>query len=169
MVAGEQDVGHAAALPIGRAREVRVFEEVLGKTFLDGAVGGAHDARQQADAGVEQRERRGFAAGEDEEALAFLKLLRPRGTLVCAGVGKPDAVLTLPHNLVMLSGKTLRGTIEGDADPRTFVPRMVGWYHEGRLPLERIVRTYPFEAIDEAVADMVSGRVVKPVLVFEQE
>ncbi|MBO9687567.1 MAG: NAD(P)-dependent alcohol dehydrogenase [Mitsuaria chitosanitabida] len=100
---------------------------------------------------------------------AFLKLLRPRGTLVCAGVGKPDAVLTLPHNLVMLSGKTLRGTIEGDADPRTFVPRMVGWYREGRLPLERIVRTYPFEAIDEAVADMVSGRVVKPVLVFEQE
>jgi aryl-alcohol dehydrogenase len=68
----------------------------------------------------------------------------------------------------MLSGKTLRGTIEGDADPVDFVPRMIRWYREGRLPLERLVRTYPFEAIDEAVEDMVSGRVVKPVLAFDE-
>lgn len=98
----------------------------------------------------------------------FLKLLRPRGMLVCAGVGKPDAMLSLPHNLLMLSGKTLRGTIEGDADPVDFVPRMIRWYREGRLPLEQLVRTYSFEAIDEAVEDMVSGRVVKPVLVFDE-
>lgn len=98
---------------------------------------------------------------------AFNQLLRPRGVLVCAGVGKPDATLSLNHNLLMLSGKTLRGTIEGDADPRSLVPRMLQWMRDGQLPLEKLVRSYPFESINEAVADMEAGRVVKPVLIFE--
>ncbi|SEL23012.1 aryl-alcohol dehydrogenase [Roseateles sp. YR242] len=97
----------------------------------------------------------------------FQRLLRPRGRMVCAGVARPDATLTLNHNALMLSGKTLRGTIEGDADPVQFVPRMIDWYRDGLLPLERLVRTYPFEAINDAVADMSAGRVIKPVLVFD--
>ncbi len=99
---------------------------------------------------------------------AFNQLLRPRGVMVCAGVGRPDATLHFNHNLLMLSGKTLRGTIEGDADPPSFVPRMLQWMREGRMPLDKLVHTYPFESINEAVADMEAGRVVKPVLLFEQ-
>ncbi|WP_323122919.1 NAD(P)-dependent alcohol dehydrogenase [Burkholderia alba] len=97
---------------------------------------------------------------------AFLHLLQPRGQLVCAGVGRPEATLNFNHNALMLSGRTLRGTIEGDADPRSFVPRMLDWFRQGQMPLRRLVRTYPFDAINEAVADMEAGRVVKPVLVF---
>lgn len=99
----------------------------------------------------------------------FLELLRPRGMLVCAGVAKPEAQLSLNHNALMLSGRTLRGTIEGDAEPRTFIPQMLTWHREGRLPLERLVRTYPFEAINEAVADMESGRAIKPVLLINDD
>lgn len=99
----------------------------------------------------------------------FLKLLRSRGHLVCAGVGRPDATLCLNHNALMLSGRRLQGTIEGDSDPPTFVPRLLAWYRQGLLPMARLVRTYPFEAINEAVADMEAGRVVKPVLVFDDD
>lgn len=98
---------------------------------------------------------------------ALQQLLRPRGQLVLAGVGRPDAQLDLNHNLLMLSGRRLRGTIEGDADPPRFIPRLLDWYRQGRLPLHKLVRTYPFEAINDAVADMEAGRVVKPVLIFE--
>jgi aryl-alcohol dehydrogenase len=99
---------------------------------------------------------------------AFMRLLRPRGQFVCAGVGRPEAMLSFNHNALMLSGRSLRGTIEGDAHPPSFVPRMLGWFREGRLPLQRLVRSYPFHAINEAVADMEAGRVVKPVLVFDR-
>lgn len=34
----------------------------------------------------------------------------------------------------------------------------------GALPVERLVRTYPFTYLDQAIADMESGAVVKPVL-----
>jgi len=36
----------------------------------------------------------------------------------------------------------------------------------GTLPLEAIVRPYPFELINTAVDDMRSGSAIKPVLLF---
>ncbi len=34
----------------------------------------------------------------------------------------------------------------------------------GRLPVERMVTFYPFEEINQAVTDMLSGKTIKPVL-----
>lgn len=92
------------------------------------------------------------------------KLLLPRGQLVCAGVSPMDATLQLNAMQLVFSGGSLRGTIEGDANPRTFIPRMIAWYRAGKLPLEKLVTTYLFRDINKAVADMAEGRVVKPVL-----
>jgi len=40
--------------------------------------------------------------------------------------------------------------------------------HElGRLPLDRLVRTYRFEDIETAARDAAEGRTIKPVLVFD--
>jgi aryl-alcohol dehydrogenase len=63
-----------------------------------------------------------------------------------------------------VSGRSVRGTVEGDADPRTFIPQMIAWYRRGELPLEKLVTTYPFEQINQAAVDMLAGRVIKPVL-----
>jgi aryl-alcohol dehydrogenase len=37
---------------------------------------------------------------------------------------------------------------------------------EGRLPLHRLISTYPFGDIDQAVRDMGAGKAIKPVLTF---
>lgn len=37
---------------------------------------------------------------------------------------------------------------------------------EGRLPLHRLISTYPFAEIDRAVRDMSTGKAIKPVLTF---
>jgi len=89
--------------------------------------------------------------------------LASRGTLVVVGLG---ADVTLDVQDLIGGGKTVRGTIEGDADPQTFIPQLVEWYREGRLPMERIVTTFPFTDIDRAVAGMRDGTAIKPVLVF---
>ena len=60
----------------------------------------------------------------------------------------------------------MTGIIEGDADPKTFVPQLLGWYRAGKFPFDRLVKTYPFNDINRAVEDMEHGRVVKPVLTF---
>ncbi|EYF07501.1 NAD(P)-dependent alcohol dehydrogenase [Chondromyces apiculatus] len=92
--------------------------------------------------------------------------LRPRGQIALAGVAAREARIQLDPNRLMATGRVLRGTVEGDATPRVFIPRMVEWYRSGKLPLHKLVTTYPFERINEAVSDMLSGRVVKPVLLM---
>ncbi|ACY14214.1 NAD(P)-dependent alcohol dehydrogenase [Haliangium ochraceum] len=99
----------------------------------------------------------------DVIALAY-DSLAPRGQLALAGVSPRDARITLDPNRLMASGRSVRGTVEGDAHPPSFVPRMIAWYRSGLLPIEQIVSIYPFAQINEAVADMLSGAVVKPVL-----
>ncbi len=95
---------------------------------------------------------------------AAAQALASRGTLVVVGIG---ADVTLDVQDLIGGGKTVRGTIEGDADPQTFIPQLVEWYQEGRLPMERIVTAFPLTAIDRAVASMRDGTAVKPVLVLE--
>jgi len=90
--------------------------------------------------------------------------LRSRGRLVLAGLSPQGARITFDSNRLMASGRTLRGTVEGDADPRSFIPRMIAWYRAGMLPVDRIVSVYPFERINAAAADMLAGRAIKPVL-----
>jgi aryl-alcohol dehydrogenase len=94
--------------------------------------------------------------------------LRPNGMLVCAGLGPKGASLAIDPNVLVTSGRTIRGTIEGDANPRAFVPRAIAWYREGRLPVDRIVKTYAFEDIERAATDMREKRVIKPVLVMRE-
>jgi len=69
-------------------------------------------------------------------------------------------------SVVVGRGITVRGVVEGDANPQLFIPRMIGFFRDGRLPLDKFVKTYPLEKINEAVGDLESGRVVKPVLVM---
>lgn len=98
-----------------------------------------------------------------------LKALRPRGRMVLAGLSKSGAKIEIDLNQWMLTGRSLRGTVEGDANPREFIPQMIEWYRCGQLPLEKIVTTYPFEHIHNAMADMRSAKTIKPVLIMPSE
>jgi aryl-alcohol dehydrogenase len=56
------------------------------------------------------------------------------------------------------------GVIEGDSVPRLLIPQLVELHLAGRFPFDRLVSTYPFEELNQAVADSESGRTVKPVV-----
>lgn len=57
--------------------------------------------------------------------------------------------------------------VEGDADPLEFIPRLIALWQAGRFPYDRLIRPYPFEAINAAIADSRSGATIKPVLRME--
>jgi aryl-alcohol dehydrogenase len=67
----------------------------------------------------------------------------------------------------LLLGRRLSGVIEGDADPGEFIPRLIELHRAGKFPFDRLVKTFPFEQINEAIAAAESGEVVKRVLVFQ--
>ncbi|WOX05289.1 NAD(P)-dependent alcohol dehydrogenase [Microbulbifer pacificus] len=97
------------------------------------------------------------------------RALAQRGQLVCAGVSPPGRNLSIPPRELVFGGRALRGTVEGDANPKTFIPRMIEYYRAGRLPLEKLVRTYPFTSVNQALADLSTGAAIKPVLMMSDE
>jgi aryl-alcohol dehydrogenase len=64
----------------------------------------------------------------------------------------------------LLGGRTVRGIAQGDSIPQVFIPKLIEMYQAGRFPFDRLIRLYDFDQINDAVADVRSGSVVKPVL-----
>lgn len=94
---------------------------------------------------------------------AFEALAR-RGQLVLVGLGMGE--LRIDGSRLMSGGRTVRGCIEGDAVPHDLIGELASMHESGALPLEAIVRHYPFEQINTAVDDMRDGSAIKPVLLF---
>ena len=86
-------------------------------------------------------------------------------TGVCGLIGftPTGTEASLDMNTVMF-GRTIRGIIEGDANPDLFIPTMIELQRQGRFPFDRMISYYSFDEIAKAVADMENGRVLKPVL-----
>jgi len=90
--------------------------------------------------------------------------LRARGTLAVVGLGASTVEMNMAD--IMLSGKTIRGCIEGESEVSTFIPELVELFTGGRFPIDRLVTRYAFADINKAVEDQASGRVIKPVLMW---
>ncbi|MFH9548064.1 NAD(P)-dependent alcohol dehydrogenase [Streptomyces sp. NBC_00377] len=91
--------------------------------------------------------------------------LAARGTLVVVGAPPFGSEVALDVN-GLLGGKQVVGLTLGDSETQTFIPALVELVKAGRLPLDRLIGTYPFADIDQAVRDMTAGKTIKPVLTF---
>lgn len=83
-------------------------------------------------------------------------------------VGAAPAGTTSPIDMnLLLNGRSLRGSIQGDSVPEVAVPRLISMIETSQLPVHLMVREYPLEQINQAVVDMEAGMVVKPVLITD--
>ena len=105
--------------------------------------------------------------GRPEILTAIMNALAPTGALGVVGIPPPGAMLPGDLGTVLTFGQTVRGIIEGDSDPAVFLPQLVGHWRDGRLPLEKLVRTYPFAQINEAIDAQHRGECVKVVLTLD--
>jgi aryl-alcohol dehydrogenase len=96
---------------------------------------------------------------------AALGMLAPHGAIGLVGVpGSLDAVLPMPIVPAITYGYTIKGIIEGDSDPDTFLPELIALHAAGKLPIEKFSTIYPFDQINEAIADSHTGQCVKAIL-----
>jgi aryl-alcohol dehydrogenase len=90
--------------------------------------------------------------------------LKVRGTLVALGLGPEEYAIDAID--LLQTGKIIRSSIEGDSDPQEMVPRLIAMNAAGDFDVDDLIATYPFSEINTAVADVLAGKVVKPVLVW---
>jgi aryl-alcohol dehydrogenase len=67
----------------------------------------------------------------------------------------------------MSESKTIAGVIEGDAIPQIFIPKIVKYYQKGLFPFDKLTKFYRFTDINDAFSDSASGKVIKPIVVFD--
>ncbi|WP_143066728.1 hypothetical protein [Sphingobium sp. YR768] len=46
------------------------------------------------------------------------------------------------------------------------IPQLVSHYQAGQFPFDKLIRFYPFAAINDAFRDSENGTAIKPVLLF---
>ena len=90
--------------------------------------------------------------------------LNIRGVIgLSAGYPHEDS-LDVNLSSTMLFGRRVQGIIEGDSVPQDFIPKLISYYRQGLFPFDRLIESFPFAEINEAIDACASGRVVKPVL-----
>jgi aryl-alcohol dehydrogenase len=157
---GAGTVGLAAVMAarIAGCATIAVFDLHASRLELARELGATHcnEKKSAVDFSLE-------AAGDPGLLRQAVECLAPMG--VCCLVGSArkgtDVALEMPF---LQQGRTLRGCIQGDAPPHDFFPLLFAHHRAGRLPVEKLIRRYAFDEVNQAVADSVSGKTIKAVL-----
>jgi aryl-alcohol dehydrogenase len=103
--------------------------------------------------------------GNPAVILAAVQSLATHG--VASVITSSGAPVTLPPGDLLLKGRQLRGSVGGHINPTVFIPRLLDLHAQGRFPVDRLVKNYPFAELNTAIADSLSGATIKPVLTLE--
>jgi len=118
----------------------------------------------QTDGGVDYAVEAAGLVATMENAVNALKT---NGQAVLVGVAAGQKIAIDP-TFVQSRGITIKGMLMAGHDgvPSLFVNKLIEFWKDGRLPIEKIVRFYDFAQINEAIAAAKDGSAIKPVLRF---
>jgi aryl-alcohol dehydrogenase len=85
---------------------------------------------------------------------------------VVAQIGAPPLGTDekIDTNDLLLFNKTITGVVEGACVPRIFIPQLISLYKQGKFPMDKLVKFYRFDEINQAVADSHSGKTIKAII-----
>ena len=174
---GTGAVGLAAvmAAKASGADEIVGIDRVQHRLKLAGELGATHTidttGRDLADvtAEVVKATRKGTdvaldTTGNPQMIMAAVESLATHGT--ASVITSSGAPIVVPPGSLLVKGRKLRGTMGGDIAPTVFIPRLLDLHRQGRFAIDRLVRNYPFNQVNTAMADSLSGATIKPVLTF---
>jgi alcohol dehydrogenase len=176
-VVGLGGVGLAALLGAIAAGAERVVAVDLSTAKLGLAAQlGATDQFNAGDANVVDKIREATRGGVDfalEMAgsvkaleLAY-RITRRGGTTVTAGLPPPDAVLPVPAVSLVAEERTLKGSYIGTSVPSRDLPRYLGLFRRGRLPIDRLLTDrLRLHDINVGFDRLQRGEAVRQIVVF---
>ena len=104
------------------------------------------------------------STGVPDVAEQAVDVLTQRGTLGVVGAPALGTRASYDVNDLILNGRSITGVVEGDSNPKEFIPDLIELYRQGKFPFDELVTYYDFEEIQQAVEDSEEGSSIKPVL-----
>ena len=89
------------------------------------------------------------------------------GIVVLTALNKLDEMnIQLPGSVMTLYRKQLRGSLFGDCNPTTDIPRILGLYQSGDIKLDEIItKTYTLDQVNQGYEDLLNGENVRGVMI----
>lgn len=92
---------------------------------------------------------------------------RRGGTTVSVGLPPPDRVFSVSAVSLVAEERCVRGSYMGSAVPLRDIPRYVGLYRAGRLPVDRLLSgTLALDGINEGFDRLAAGHAIRQVVKF---
>ena len=139
------------------AKELGATDTVVSSDGIDGAL------REIRPDGFEYSFNTTMAPAMLEAAVNYLGMEGTAGY-----VTRPAGEWALNVAKLLAGGRKMQGILGGSAAPQLFIPLMIDYWRQGRLPFDRLVQTFAFEDIGTAWAECHAGHAIKPVLVMEE-
>jgi len=98
--------------------------------------------------------------------LQALAATAPGGTAIALGITNPAATVPLSPSLLVGAERMLRGSFMGASVPRHDIPKYIGLWRSGKLPIERLLSgTIGLEGLNEAFDRLAAGEVIRTMCV----
>lgn len=92
---------------------------------------------------------------------------RRGGTTVTAGLPSPEARWPLQQVSLTAEERTIKGSYIGSCIPARDLPRYLGLYRNGRLPIDRLIgKRLALEDINEGFDGLASGNSLRDLIIF---
>ncbi|KAG4032604.1 hypothetical protein MFRU_006g00740 [Monilinia fructicola] len=106
------------------------------------------------------------ATGRTEVVRDLLEATAKLGTVCSVGVGELDAEVSINIFNAVNNGRKYVGSCMGNSYPPEFLPKLIQGWKEGIFPFTDLIKKYPVEEMELAKSDVLGGRAVKAVLVW---
>jgi alcohol dehydrogenase len=95
------------------------------------------------------------------------RITRRGGTTITAGLSAPQALFSVPHVNIVAEERTIKGSYLGSCVPSRDIPRYVGWFQEGRLPVDRLLAgAMGLDAINAGFDALAAGEALRQTVVL---
>ena len=106
-------------------------------------------------------------AGSAKAMELAYKITRRGGTTVTAGLPPPQATMALPLVNLVAEERTVKGSYIGTAVPSRDIPRFIGMFRNGKLPVDRLLSgTLALDQINEGFDRLAAGLAVRQVVLL---
>jgi Zn-dependent alcohol dehydrogenase len=107
------------------------------------------------------------SVGNERVLVQAYQATRRGGTTVTIGLPHPSRQFSIPAVSLVAEERTVKGSYMGSAVPRRDIPRLIGLYQAGQLPVNRLLsREIRLDEVNSAFDGLASGATVRQVIRF---
>jgi Zn-dependent alcohol dehydrogenase len=97
-----------------------------------------------------------------------MKLIGKTGAVVLVGMPPSGVTAEIDPGALASASQRILGSKMGEARVPVDIPSLVAQYRAGRLKLDQLISNrYPLARINEAIAEVKAGRVIRNVITFD--